>query len=219
MITPAPAGSKARQPHSVLLVATLITATAISALLWAQHAPRFFVFTPESYREFWSRNLWMLLHVAGATIPLFLGPVVLWSGLQRWRPSAHRWMGRTYLLTGAFGVGAGAALSIIAASPPRSLYVATFTLAIAWFIAAAMAWRAIRNRQIAAHRQWVIRSYVLTVTFVICRIAMKLPIAQQGGEVLTAIVWVSWVVPLLLAEVGLQWGRGGPTRTGTRSTT
>ena len=198
--------------------ALLIAATAISALLWAQHAPRFFLFTPDSYGTFWNRNGWMLLHVAGGTVPLFLGPLLLWSGLRRWPPRVHRWMGRTYLVTGALGVGAGAALALIAASPPRSLYVATFTLALAWFIAAGMAYRAIRNRQVAAHRQWVIRSYVFTVTFVICRIAMKLPIAQQGGEALTAIVWVSWIVPLLLAEAGIQWRGGAATRSSAGST-
>jgi heme/copper-type cytochrome/quinol oxidase subunit 3 len=216
MIVSSPSAARSPAQRSIALAATLIAALVVSALLWAQHAPRFFIFTQQSYGAFWSRNGWMLLHVVGGTIPVFLGPALLWSGLRQWRPRVHRWMGRTYLVTGAVGVGAGAALSIIAASPPRSLYVATFTLALAWFIAAGMAYRAIRNRQLAAHRQWVIRSYVLTLTFVICRIAMELPLAQQGGGMLTAIVWVSWVVPILLTEVALQWrcrGRLDPAST------
>jgi len=122
-------------------------------------------------------------------------------------------MGRMYLLIGGLGMAGGAILSMIAAQPPRSLYVATFTLALAWFAAAAMAYRAIRHRQILAHKEWVIRSYVLTVTFVACRLAMRIPaLAEVGDEAITAVVWISWIVPLLATEVALQWKRTGPLR-------
>lgn len=202
-------GATPRVPPFVLV--TLALATLLSAAIWALHAPRFFVFTPESYGSFWNRKAWMLLHVGGGTVPLFLGPLLLWSGLQRWRPRLHRWAGRTYLIVGGLGVGGGAILSLIAAQPPRGLYVATFTLALAWFAAAGMAYRAIRNRQIVAHREWVIRSYVLTVTFVTCRLAMRLPaIVDMGGEAITAVIWVNWIVALLITEIALQWHRGGP---------
>lgn len=194
-----------------LVIVTLVVATMLSAAIWALHAPRFFVFNAESYGSFWNRAPWMLLHVAGGTVPLFLGPFLLWSGLQRWRPRLHRWIGRTYLIVGGLGVGGGAILSMIAAQPPRGLYVATFTLALAWYAAASMAYRAIRNRQIAAHREWVIRSYVLTVTFVTCRLAMRVPaIVAMGGEAITAVIWANWIVALLITEVALQWRRGGP---------
>ena len=43
---------------------------------------------------------------------------------------------------------------------------------------------------------------------------MKLPIAQAGGEALTAIVWVSWIVALLVTEAALQWGDGRPRVSG-----
>lgn len=196
---------------SVAVVAALAAAVLISAGVWFLHAPRFFVLTPESYGSFWDRKSWMLLHVAGGTAPLFLGPFLLWSGFQRWRPRLHRWAGRAYLVIGGLGMAGGAMLSVIAAQPPRSLYAATFTLALAWFAAAGMAYRAIRHRQILAHREWVIRSYVLTATFVACRLAMRVPaLAHIGEEAIPAVVWISWVVPLLATEVALQWKRTGP---------
>jgi hypothetical protein len=196
---------------SPLVLAALAVAAATSATVWVLHAPRFFVFTAASYGGFWNRNVWMLLHVAGGTLPLLLGPFLLWSGLRRWKPRVHRLLGRTYLAVGAIGVGAGAVLSLLATLPPRGLYVATFTLALAWFAAAGMAWRAIRHRQLEQHRQWVIRSYVLTLTFVACRLAMRVPALQSlGPEALVATIWASWIVPLLLAEVLLQWRASGP---------
>lgn len=76
-----------------------------------------------------------------------------------------------------------------------------------------MAWRAIRNRRIEAHRDWVIRSYVLTFSFVVCRLAMRLPAVESlGPETATAVVWVTWALPLFLTEVALQWSRGSSQR-------
>lgn len=202
-------GGAARRALPPVALALLGVAFVLSALLWWQHAPRFLVFDAKSYGVFWSRRAWMLLHVVGGTVPLLAGPLLLWSGHARWRPPWHRALGKVYLGSGAVGVGAGAALSWIAALEPRALYVATFVLALAWFAAAGMAWRAIGHRRIEQHRQWMIRSYVLTFTFVACRIVMKAPlVGALGSEAIVAVVWASWIVPLLVTEVALQWRAG-----------
>lgn len=204
-------GTAAKEQSYSRVIAVITIATVLSGIIWSLHARRFFTFTPESYGSFWNRRSWMLLHVAGATVPLFAGPFLIWSGLKRLSPQAHRWAGRFYLGFGAAGIGGGAVLSVIAAEPPRTLYVATFTLSLAWLAAAAMAFRSIRNRRILAHREWVIRSYVLTLTFVGCRLAMRLPIiAELGAEAITATIWVSWIIPVLVTEILLQWKRTGP---------
>ncbi len=192
-----------------LLVATLVAATLVAGFAWMLHARPLLLFNSPGYRGHAGHGSWLLLHVLASTVPLFIGPLQLWSGVQHWRPNVHRWLGRAYLITGAIGVGGGAVLSMIAAHPPRSLFVATFTLAVVWFAAAAMAWRAIRNRRVDAHREWVIRSYVLTFTFVICRLAMRVPaLAELGPETATAVVWLTWVLPLFATEIALQWSRG-----------
>jgi hypothetical protein len=52
----------------------------------------------------------------------------------------------------------------------------------------------------------MVRSYVLTWTFVGCRIAGRVPaldtLGDAGGA---AVVWLSWVLPLVACEVALQW--------------
>lgn len=194
------------------LAALLLFATAIStAVIWALHAPRFFNFSEASYRDFWNRRGLMLLHAIGGTMILFAGPFLLWSGFRLWKPKIHRWVGRIYLLFGCVGAGAGGVLSLIAAGNPKGLYVSTFTLALAWFGTAAMALRAIRNRRIDAHRDWVIRNYVLTWSFVGCRLASRVPfIVNLGDEAITATVWLAWVAPLMITEVFLQWNRSSP---------
>jgi Predicted membrane protein (DUF2306) len=92
---------------------------------------------------------------------------------------------------------------------PRSLYIATGTLALVWLGAAAMAWRAARNRRFDSHRGWMIRSYVLTWTFVGCRLATMVNFYPWlGAEGTTAAIWVNWIAPLVICEGALQWREG-----------
>jgi len=97
--------------------------------------------------------------------------------------------------------------------PPVSVGVATATLAVTWLAFAAMAWRAAWNRRFDTHREWVIRSYVVTWTFVGCRLAQLVPVfGYLGEEGVTAGIWLYWVAPVLVCEIALQWRRGGRIR-------
>lgn len=72
-----------------------------------------------------------------------------------------------------------------------------------------MAYRAVRNRIFEQHREWMIRSYVLTWTFVFCRFWTRAaPSGLQGSE--TDMIWMTWVGPILLAEIFLQWDKAKP---------
>ena len=74
-----------------------------------------------------------------------------------------------------------------------------------------------RNRRFPSHAQWMIRSYVLAWAFVFCRIASRLSDIDKLGNG-EAFIWLSWVVPLILCEIVLQWPEGSrkaPRRAGT----
>lgn len=76
-----------------------------------------------------------------------------------------------------------------------------------------MAFRAIRNRRIEQHRVWMIRSYVAAWTFVFCRFWTRvMPSELQGGE--TDMIWATWVMPLFLTEMLLQWKAGAKLKRG-----
>jgi hypothetical protein len=77
------------------------------------------------------------------------------------------------------------------------------TLAAAWLCFAALGWRAVRNRRFQSHSQWMVRSYVLVWSFVFCRIASRF--VPMGED---AFIWLSWVGPLLVCEMVLQWPEG-----------
>ncbi len=185
-----------------LLLAVLALATF---WIWSQPAVPMLAQKPAAVAEHARHANWLLLNVATGTLPLVLGPLQLWSGPRRRWPQLHRWAGRTYLLVGGVGVVAGGVLSVVGSHPPASLFVATGVLAVVWLIVAALAYRAIRQQRSAEHRCWIVRSYLLTFSFVICRLVMRTDVADMlGSQGPALIVWSTWVVPLLLLELWLR---------------
>jgi hypothetical protein len=159
---------------------------------------------------------WVYLHMLGGTLMLILGAANLYIGSTRqfWR--FHKAIGYTYLSGGtvssliaiplALGQvhNADASFSLTDAS---DMGVSLASLSIAWLIASGMALRAAINRRFDSHQAWMIRSYVLTWSFVLCRLAGRIPAFSDLGDGAAA-VWLSWIVPLILAEVCLQWRAG-----------
>lgn len=56
------------------------------------------------------------------------------------------------------------------------------TLATAWFLTTAVAFAAVRNRNVQIHREWMVRSYAVTTTFVTTRVLTAIPAIGAGGE-------------------------------------
>jgi uncharacterized membrane protein YozB (DUF420 family) len=73
-----------------------------------------------------------------------------------------------------------------------------------------MALVCIKRRNIKAHRQWMVRSYIVTFAFVLFRIVTDyVPSETLWGvslaEMSTAMIWPVWVLPLLAYDVYLQY--------------
>ena len=80
-------------------------------------------------------------------------------------------------------------------------------LATAWLTTTFMAFLAIKRSLMEQHKEWMIRSYVVTFAFVNFRIcAAFLEAAGIGtlAEQLAAASWFCWSIPLLITEVFLQ---------------
>ena len=205
--TPSPAKPWRASPTVILLVLGLLS----SVWAWWLIAPP--VITFSSTEKHAGHFGLVYFHVLGGTIMLFLGLANLYIGTTRKHFRYHKLLGRIYLIGG--GLGALAAIVITSSPAHKAAGGSTFTnatislltLAVAWLLTAGMAYRAVRNRRYDGHREWMIRSYVLAWSFVFCRLASRVPgvEAMGGGE---AFIWLSWVGPLILCEVGLQWRAG-----------
>lgn len=152
-------------------------------------------------------------HMIGGTGMLFLGALNLYLAARKDKFRLHRRVGQSYLLFGTFG----ATLAIIIALMPAhkavggpiltNTTVSLLMLGTAWISFAALGWRAARNRRFTSHADWMIRSYVLVWSFVFCRIASRVTnIGDLGNG--QAFIWLSWVGPLIVCEILLQWQHG-----------
>ena len=163
---------------------------------------------------------YVFVHTVGGTVMLFVGAANLYVGATRQHFSLHRLFGYTYVAGGMIGSVSAILLALSnghAKAPAASFEVtimkaddigwALASLGIAWLGAMAMAVRAARNRRIDSHRAWMIRSYVLVWAFVLCRLVSKIPSFPELGTG-AALIWLSWIVPLFLCEVVLQWPAG-----------
>lgn len=164
----------------------------------------------------------VFVHMLGGSLMLFCGAANLYIGSTRRHFQQHRLIGRSYLIGGSLA----ALIAIFLALSPAhkadgavmftNMSASLSLLALAWIVAAAMAVRAVRNRRFDAHRDWMIRSYVLAWSFVFCRLASRVPAVSEfgGGE---AFIWMSWILPVLCCEVGLQWTAGAARSTAPTS--
>lgn len=150
-------------------------------------------------------------HAASGTVMLFCGAAALYIGWTRRFFPCHKWFGGIYLFAGLVVSLLALMLPLFERHEPASIAVATSVIASVWIAFSAMAWRAARNRRFDAHRGWMIRSYVVTWTFVFCRMAMQLPLFPSlGGEAITATIWTSFIIPVVACEIAMQWRSTAP---------
>ena len=154
--------------------------------------------------EYAPRRGWLLLHITGGMVAILTGPVQLWLGLADRSVAWHRRLGVTYLA--AILVGAVAAFYLAFNTDFGWVFGAGLaSLATAWVTTTGMAFLAIRRSLVEQHKEWMIRSYVVTFAFVLFRIVQ--PMLQNVGtitEQIAAAAWLCWTVPLLATELVLQ---------------
>ncbi len=196
---------KVSNPGWRVLVLLGLAGTAAAIFLFAFALP-YFELNPEKLAQYQGKEAWIFLHISTGTVALALGPFVLWQGLRRQRMKLHRRIGIVYL-------------AAIAISSVAAYYLALHTqigwvfglglagLATAWLTTNALAYVCIRKRMIEQHKEWMIRSYVITFAFVNFRILVGILQGMGVGtlnEELTAASWFCWAVPLLITELILQ---------------
>ena len=183
--------------------AAWVIVLCLTALFLATRVPRYFMLTEQSYGPyFWPRVSWVLPHVLGGLLAILIGPLQFWSRIRRDHIQVHRWSGRGVV------VGGLASFGLAATSQVTLTYAAGLAgLGVAWLTTAGMALAAVLHRNFALHRQWMIRSYVVTMAFVTFRVLEDLLEAKGIGtklDRLTLMSWTCWALPLLFTEVAFQ---------------
>jgi uncharacterized membrane protein len=171
-------------------------------------------------------QLALLLHAGAGGLALLLSPLQFAARLRDRAPAVHRAFGR--VVFGAIAVAGTAGLVLAAHSLAGPVGTAGFgLLAALWLGCAAAALRAIRRRDVPAHRRWVVRTFALTYSAVTLRlwlgvlVAAQVALAGVPGQVAFTrayllVPFLSWVPNLVVAEWYLASGARFPAaRRGT----
>ena len=196
-----PAAAPSRRGAAALLA---FAALAAVAFFYAFAVP-YFLSTSYGPPEYAPRHGWLMLHIVGVTIALLTGPVQLWLGLADRGMDWHRRMGIGYL--GGVALGSiGGYYMAIHTDFGFVFGAGLFSMATAWVLTTALAFLAIKRSLIEQHKEWMIRSYVVTFAFVTFRVASVALASRVGrpGEVDTVLAWAAWAMPLLVTEAILQ---------------
>jgi uncharacterized membrane protein len=187
--------------------AVILSAVALVAIVFVVVAALpYFNPAAAQWTRYSSRRWWLLVHISTGIVALLTGPVQLWLGLAQQRIDVHRRLGVIYM---ASVVASAVSAYYLAFNTTLGfIFAAGLTgLATAWLLTTALALVAIKRRQYDQHKEWMIRSYVVTTAFVTFRVFFNvLGIVGVGtrAERAAMMAWFCWAIPLLLTEAILQ---------------
>jgi hypothetical protein len=171
----------------------------------------YFGLDEEVFGRFWGMKWPLVGHISGGLLALVLGPLQFWAGFRNRYLHVHRWMGRLYVA----GIFVGSMSSItLALTTGMAIHwnwaLSLIALAFAWISTTGMAFRFVLLKRINLHKEWMVRSYVVTFAFVLFRFLNSYPPIVENASFLergATLIWVSWVIPLFVTEMVLQWNK------------
>lgn len=170
----------------------------------------YFGFEKATFGDYWDYKWPLIGHISGGLLALAIGPFQFWKTFRNKFMNTHRWLGRIYLT--AILIGTISSTYLAWTSAYRVNFSWAFGLqglAFAWITTASMAYISVMRGRILQHKEWMIRSYVVTFAFVTFRWLVDLQVAHQlmnkFGERGPTVIWLSWTIPLLLTEILLSW--------------
>jgi uncharacterized membrane protein len=164
------------------------------------------VYNANRYGDFWPRRHGLILHIACGIVSVLLGLLQLWLGATGQVGGLHRMAGKAYVVAVAIGSVAAIYLALTSTGP-LGYRTGLLGLSLAWALTTAVGYIAARCGNGREHREWMVRSYVVTFAFVTFRFFTRLVLGLwpvvlhvEASQVEALMAWACWAVPLLLLE-------------------
>jgi uncharacterized membrane protein len=143
----------------------------------------------------------VLPHALFGTVALLSGPLQFSTRFRQRHLPFHQMLGRVYVVSVLL-----AAVLAITISLGRALFPGTCVQAGAWIICTVTAFLTARNRHIAQHRQWMVRSYAVTFTFVTLRILSIWPrFFNLSDQASVVVIIATTFASILVCDLGMSW--------------
>jgi uncharacterized membrane protein len=151
---------------------------------------------------------WILgIHIAAGIVALLTGPFQFSSRLRRHNIRLHRALGRTYVIAVCVGAPLAFMLALNQREPGSIFFIyASIAQGATWLLVTLIAFLTARNRHIQQHREWFIRSYALTFTFVGLRVFRPLTLWKHLGRTsLPMMMLLMLLLSILGSDIAVNW--------------
>jgi hypothetical protein len=171
-------------------------------------ADHFLKLTPEALGKYFTLRWVLIAHITGGGGALILGPLQFWSRFRARYPKLHRWVGVAYLLAILVSSVCAVILSFTTAYDVNWAYAFSLQVWVSvWIISTLIAYRAALQKKFMLHQEWMTRSYIVTLAFIISGLALKYLLKTGFGSfeaISPSLFWMGWSVPLFVYQVILS---------------
>ncbi len=167
---------------------------------------RAFPFLSFSYAEnvYGKDAVLIFAHVVFGITATILGPFQFMPSIRKRNVKLHRTLGKIYLICTILGALASWTIMFPRNEADITYKIGLISLGFVWIGSAIMAYLSIKNKKVELHREWVVRSYVITLAFVIFRLFYDLIAPTQIKGLGALMAWACWALPLFVTELVLQ---------------
>ena len=185
----------------------IVLGLCVLLVLWVDERFWFHAATDPHLQRIAPYKTLLILHGLGGATALTAGTFQMSSRIRSSKPALHRLLGKIYL--GAVCFSAPIAL-YIGTGPlePVTIHVEQIFQAGCWAGCALIAWACIRSNQMALHKAWMMRSYGLTLIFIMARVPdafMNTEDPQFLSDMLWSLVIVALIAPELIQTAQTLW--------------
>jgi len=156
---------------------------------------------------FFDYPAWGVLHFLPGLLFMTLVPLQLWPAFRNRHRVFHRRSGRMLVATGVVLGVSGVAFPFLMAERPFSERVAMTTFFAFFLFFLLKAFAAVRRRDFARHREWMIRWFAVGLAITTQRVLLPVFIVAIGvndmrgfWEIFVTAAWLASVIQVLIAE-------------------
>lgn len=176
--------------------------------LFMHGAEHFLTLTPEAFGKYFKLKWILIAHITAGGGALILGLVQFWPKLRNFSWKIHRIIGILYLLAVLLSSLCAIVLAFTTAYAVNWAYAFSLQIWVSvWISSTSIAYYSAVKKKFKLHQEWMVRSYLVTLAFIISGLALKIPFVLQLGsfaEISPSFFWFGWSVPLYIYEIILS---------------
>lgn len=186
-------------PLSIWILVFFITWTFMKG------ADHFLKLTPEAMGRYYPFKWFLIAHITAGGGSIVLGLIQFWKNLRTSSWKLHRIIGFLYLLAVLVSSLCAVALAFTVSYDIGLPYAFSLQVWVSiWISSTLLAYYFAVRKNFKLHQEWMVRSYIVTIAFVISGLMLKIPYIQNIGafeEISPSLFWFGWSVPLYIYEI------------------